>query len=239
MDPFAYRLVSSLARAVAAARHGRALHPAGRTFTATLDPLPGAPRLGVPALDGPAGRPVVVRLSRALSLPPPLPDGLGLALRIPGGGDPGDLDLLFTTGGRPPAPPWLPYPVLDFAAGFYSTLLPYRSRLGRVRLLAVPVDRRRRLSGDPGRVAAVPAAVPAGAAPAGPLEFVLGLDGAVRAPLARLRLHGPVPPGEEVAAFDPIRNAHPGLRPTGAVQRARAAAYAGSQQGRSAAGRKG
>ena len=58
------------------------------------------PEIGIPWLDAAATDPAVVRMSRGAGLPAPLPDLLGLAIRLPGGAEPVDL-LLSTTGRRP------------------------------------------------------------------------------------------------------------------------------------------
>ncbi|MDH2423833.1 hypothetical protein [Sphaerisporangium sp. TRM90804] len=223
MTSFLTSVVEPLARLAAGARGGRALHRDGETFHATLR-VPERPglRLGVPVLDEPGERDVLVRMSKSLSLSRSLPDVLGLAVRVPGGTPGGgDLDLLLSTAGWPRVYPW---PSTGFTSGVYSTLLAYESRLGPVRLLAV-ADRRRRLSPDPAELAAEVRKAP--------LEFVLGVDGARRAPFASLLVHTPVPHAQgESRGFDPVVNSHPGLWPAGLVQRARLVAYAGSRRGR-------
>jgi hypothetical protein len=90
-------------------RHARALHPRGAMTAGTLtvdDPASVLAR----AL-GPGPRPVVVRLSRGLGVPPPLPDVHGVAVRFDAYG--GRVDLLFSGTSR-----------------HQSTLLPYRSDTG-------------------------------------------------------------------------------------------------------------
>src|SRR5829696_1890569 len=81
--------------AVARRRSGRPMHPRGAVFDAVLDRTGSEPPWGVPWLDATARDAVVVRLSRGAGLPEPLPDLLGLAVRIPGDGGP--VDLLLTT----------------------------------------------------------------------------------------------------------------------------------------------
>ncbi|MFC4061667.1 hypothetical protein ACFOWE_25485 [Planomonospora corallina] len=213
--------VPSLFRRLAALRGGRAFHPRGRFFHATFRVLDHAdPYLGIPVLDEPGEREVLVRLSKGASLPGALPDVLGLAVRLPCESAPGgDLDLLLSTRGWPR---WLPFPSAGFGSGVFSTLIPYQHAAGRIRFLAVTAGRDRARSADPDEVGRAVALAP--------LDFVLGIEG-YRRPLARLRLHTPLPDGE-FAAFDPMLNHHPALRLPGRLARIREAAYAGSRQGR-------
>jgi hypothetical protein len=93
---------------VARWRHARALHPRGTSSTGTWvvdDPESALGRFGT------GGRAAVVRLSRGLGLPAPLPDVHGVAVRLEA--DTGRVDLLFSGTRR-----------------FLSTLLPYRSGSG-------------------------------------------------------------------------------------------------------------
>jgi hypothetical protein len=62
-------------------RGARVFHPRGVVVHATWVPAGGCPALaGSALLDG--ERPVLVRVSRAIGLPPRLPDILGLAIRV-------------------------------------------------------------------------------------------------------------------------------------------------------------
>ncbi|GAA3135355.1 hypothetical protein GCM10010466_27730 [Planomonospora alba] len=213
--------VPSLFRRLAALRGGRAFHTRGRFFRADLRVLPHAdPYLGIPVLDEPGEREVLVRLSKGASLPGALPDVLGLAVRLPcASAAGGALDLLLSTRGWPK---WLPFPSAGFGSGVFSTLIPYRHAAGRIRFLAVAAERGRARSADPEAAARAVALAP--------LDFVLGIEG-YRRPLARLRLHTPLPDGEAVA-FDPMLHCHPALRLPGRLARIREAAYAGSRRGR-------
>ncbi|GAA3093780.1 hypothetical protein GCM10017600_79990 [Streptosporangium carneum] len=202
------------------------MHADGESFLATLHVV-GHPMLGVPALDGPDDHDAIVRLSRAGFLPRPLPDVLGLAVRLPGaGGAGGDLDLLLASALWPG---WLLTPRGDFASATYSTVLPYDHAGERLRFLAVP--------GDPTRRVRANTRLLAEAVAERPLVFVLGVDGADRRPLAWLSVHTPLPrDAGEPEGFDPVMNSHPALRPSGWLQEVRVAAYAGSRRGREAKG---
>src|SRR5687768_8860748 len=81
-------------------RRGRRkpLHPDGAVLPGTLR-RSGAPTTwGTPWLDATGEHEATVRLSRSAGLPPPLPDILGLAIRVRV--DNRDADLLLSTTGR-------------------------------------------------------------------------------------------------------------------------------------------
>lgn len=120
--------VAALFGALAALRGRRALHPRGRTFSAGLavppsDDLPAAWR----ALDGAAA---VVRFSRGAGLPAPLPDVLGIAVRV------GAQDLLFSSSSRRSVLRRLPLPARGPRGRWFSSLAPYTMGAARVLLLA-------------------------------------------------------------------------------------------------------
>ncbi|GIH97706.1 hypothetical protein ACFFMN_41460 [Planobispora siamensis] len=223
--------VHALARGVAALRGGRALHTRGRFFRAAFEVVDHPDiYLGIPVLDDPGRTEVTVRLSKGASLPGPLPDVLGLAVRLPCPSTPrGHLDLLLSTAGWPK---FLPFPSTGFASGVFSTLVSYRHAAGRIRFLAVSADRGRRLPADP--AALVPAVE------ARPVRFALGIEGFQQRPTAFLTLHTPLPDdlpddppgGGDRISFDPVLNSHPALQLHGLLRRLRAVAYAGSRSGR-------
>jgi len=111
--------------ALSAVRRRRIFHPVGTAYDATLE-VHGGSR-GAVLLDEPAVRPCIVRLSRGGGLREPLPDVLGIALRVPDAYGPGaHQDLLLATAGTGP----VLRSVLGFRrstdAGHYSSVLPYR-----------------------------------------------------------------------------------------------------------------
>ncbi|GAA2876802.1 hypothetical protein GCM10010517_38070 [Streptosporangium fragile] len=222
--PDTARIARSAAYRIARIREGRALHKDGVSFAATLRVVD-HPRLGVPVLDAPGEREALVRFSRAVSLTRSLPDVLGLAVRLPGGGGAGgDLDLLLST---TLWPRWMPFPSTGFSSPVYSTLLSYDHPDGPLRLLAVPAERGRRIPADLDSLVA--------SVTGRPLEFVLGVDGARRHPLARLVVRTPLPcETGEPRGYDPVLNGHPALGPYRWLRAARAGAYAGSRDGRAA-----
>ena len=129
-------LASSLGAATAV-RGSRVFHPKGTTYRARLAVRPTA-AWGARVLDDPAEHEGVVRLSRAVGLPHPLPDAEGLALRLPGlgvGGAP--LDLLVNSAWRFVFAPAVLSPV-------WSAILPHRTGTGgRVLLGARPLGSER------------------------------------------------------------------------------------------------
>ncbi|MER7625619.1 phosphodiesterase [Streptomyces sp. NPDC126503] len=227
-------LAARLAHAVARRRHAPALHPHGVRATGVLRIRPAGVRWGVPWLDEPVDHPVRLRWSRALGLPAGLPDGLGIALRVPDAGGPGQpLDLLFTSSGSGRWTRHLPLPRRDALAGPCSTLLSYRLG-GRTAVLAL-----RPLPGPglrgPGTLAGL-----RGALRAGPLTFALcaaGPGGAWHV-LGTLTTGAPEEgPPEATDSYDPYLHRLPGLRPTARLARLREAAYAASRKGRRAPAR--
>jgi hypothetical protein len=114
---------------VARVRGDRALHPRGGVRAATVRRDGLAPPTGVPWLDEPGTDRVLVRLSRGAGLPPPVPDLLGLALRI--GWDDGRFsDLLLTTAGRVPVSRHVLRPARDPYRAGYTSIVPFRTRTG-------------------------------------------------------------------------------------------------------------
>lgn len=209
------RVVAVPLGAVARWRGGRPMHPRGAVFDAVLERSGWVPPWGVPWLDQPARDPVVVRLSRGAGLPAPLPDLLGLAIRVPGADAP--VDLLLTTTGSGRLARLLPVPRRDTAA-VYSSIMGYRSDAGVVRFAAFP-------DGDD---------VPSEPEPLADevarerLRFTLraarGL-GPWRA-FGRLTVTAPRDPLDSGVRFDAVLNPPPGLVPDGPIARFRAPAYA-------------
>ncbi|KOX37636.1 MULTISPECIES: hypothetical protein [unclassified Streptomyces] len=224
------RLAFRAARAAARRRGNRpALHPRGAALTGHLV-VPGRrDRWDVPWLDVPGSYAVTARWSRGAGLPHPLPDGLGLAVRVQDAGGPGRfLDLLLTTGGRGRWTRHVPLPRTSATAGPYSTLLPYAVGGRQGVVAAFPAPGTRRIPADPGAVGAVTAGRPM------VFQLCFGAAGSWR-PLARLTLHGeasrPSPDGD---AFDPYLALLPDFHPVDRLRSLRIAAYAGSRAGRHA-----
>ncbi|MET9800885.1 phosphodiesterase [Streptomyces sp. NPDC006368] len=224
----AYHVAHRLARR----RSAPALHPQGLTCGGTLE-VPGSPdrRWGAGWLDRPGSYEVTVRWSRALGLPGRLPDGLGLALRVPDAGGPGAaLDLLLTSSRPGRLGRHLPLLRRDALAGPYSSLLSYRAGDRERVVAAFPVR------GAHGRV---PGGLPAlrQALEREPVRFHLctaAADEPWRA-VATLTIGPPGPaPEHSTVSYDPYVHRLPDFHPTARLSRLRAAAYSGSRRGRAA-----
>ena len=214
--------------ALARRRRGKPMHPRGVVLDAVLERTGGPTGWGVPWLAGTGAQPALVRLSRGAGLPQPLPDLLGLAVRLPGTADAeGPVDLLLSTTGRGWLTRWVLAPRRD-AGATYSSLMGYRTVAGPVFLAALPDPGAPPVTAEPGPIAA--------AARAGRLAFTLAAARGLGAwqPFARLRLLAPVPEVDPDLRFDAVRNPPPGLVPDGPMARFRAPAYAAAQQGRDA-----
>ncbi|WP_104524082.1 phosphodiesterase [Blastococcus atacamensis] len=201
--------------AVARYRRGRAMHPRGAVFDGVLERHGSTPPIGVPWLDEVRRDAVVVRISRGAGLPAPLPDVLGLAIRLGGDRDPVDLLLSSTGQGR-----WsrlVPVPRVD-AEGPYGSIMGFRSAVGTIRIAALPQTAG--ISSDPEPVAE--------AAAEGRIDFTLAAavgQGEWR-PFARLRSTAARGPFDSALRFDAVLNAPPGLVADGPMAKFRAPAYA-------------
>jgi hypothetical protein len=210
------RLVAVPLGAVARWRQGKPMHFRGAVLDAVLERHGGDPPFGVPWLDAVRDEPVVVRMSRGAGLPAPLPDVLGLAIRLTAD-DGTPVDLLLSTTGRGRLGRLLPVPRSD-AAATYGSIMAYRSGAGPLRIAALPEVPA--LPSDPGPVAR--------AAADGGIVFTLAAaigPGEWR-PFARLRTTGAREPLDPALRFDAVRNAPPGLAADGPMARFRAPAYA-------------
>jgi len=117
---------------IAKLQHGRAFHPRGMTFEASVRPADAA---GGAAVLPTGGGVALVRLSRAVSLPERVPDVHGLAFRLPDVYGPGrHQDVLLSTAGEQPGLRHVLMPATGVDRRRYSSLLPYRHH-GRLLLL--------------------------------------------------------------------------------------------------------
>jgi hypothetical protein len=127
--------------ALAALRRRRSLHPTGIGYQGLLQvPNERPPRPGVPLFQAGATHLALLRFSRGAGLPEPLPDALGVAIKLPDAHGPGvDQDLLLTSSTDRPLLRRLLFPARSFVRGAFSTALPYDLGSERVVLLLVPV----------------------------------------------------------------------------------------------------
>ncbi len=200
------RLLSAATAALAAVRPAaKPLHPEGRVFAGTLERHGSAEPTGVPLIDGTGSDAVVVRTSRAVGVPAPLPDIHGLALRLLDTGS-GPADVLLASTGSSRVGRFLLTWSTRPDTWPLTTLLPYRSSSGPLLLGArVEADDRYALSW---------------ARPTGPWH-----------PFATLRVTTHEHADQDIS-FDPVRRQVPGLAQYDAVVRLREPAYRRARRSR-------
>jgi hypothetical protein len=205
----AARATGAAFRGLSQLRGARIFHPHGIGYDARVAITSGWDE--VPALAPAAEHRAIVRLSRAVGLPAPLPDAHGIALRLPDVHGPGrHQDFLLVTSSSGPLLQHLLLPGVAPRQP-YSSLLLYKIG-GDIRVVGALPD------GD-GRFKLAVAPLRGGWHPIG--QLILG---------AAL-------PGEytEQLAFNPW-NTGDGIRPIGPLMGLRRAAYRGSQRGRGLSG---
>ena len=130
---------------LSALRGKRFFHPSGVAFAGRVDVEPG-PGYGVPLLDEQRSFEAIARFSRGAGTPEPLPDVLGLAVRILDAHGKGlHQDLLLVTSDRRPLGRHLLLPARGFLSRSYSSVLPYSvGAMGRFCFGADPARSARR-----------------------------------------------------------------------------------------------
>ena len=214
-------------------RRRRSLHPTGAGYHAWFEVDDGRP--AVPLFRSGAAQPALLRFSRGAGLPEPLPDALGVAVKLPDAHGPGaDQDLLVTRSIDRPLLRRLLFPATSYVRGACSSALRYQLGDQRVVLLLVPVlPDGRRLPNRIGRrrggaLAELDAATAAG------LQFQLRTAGSLgpSQPLATLTTGPPLSTQQtEQLRFNPWTTG-PGIRPIGWLNLLRDTAYRASQRGR-------
>jgi len=222
---------------LAALRRGRSLHPIGIGYHGWLGvPNEWPTRPGVPLFEVGGRHQALLRFSRGAGLPEPLPDALGVAIKLPDAHGPGaDQDLLLTSSTDRPLLRRLLFPARSFVRGAFSTALPYDLGSERVVLLLVPVltDAGRSAGGGSHRVGGG-ALAELRAATADGLRFELRTARSLgrSRPLANVTVGPPLPADQtEALRFNPWTTG-PGIHPSGWLNLLRDAAYRASQRGR-------
>lgn len=183
------------------------LHPHGSVVQGTLHRFGAEHRTGAGWLDQTGDDQVLVRQSRAIGLPAPVPDIYGLAIRVPTvGGRYGDLLFASTGLGR------LTRFTLTAARSPWrrplTTLLPYGTAIGAVLLSATFHDERR-------------------------VELAWAIGLGEWNPFAELVLNeDPVDEADLPVSFDPMSHVLPGLEPYDWVRRLREPSYATARRSR-------
>jgi len=203
-------------------RRAKPVHPHGVTYRARLAVTGAA--CAPPAsslLSTPGEHDAIVRFSRSLGTPRPLPDLLGMSIRvIDAYGDDRHQDLLLVTSG---SRPWLHHvflPASDVQQRPYSSALPYRAGERRFIVGALPDAASPRPAGsdEMHRLAR--------AAATGRLTFGLAVaaPGHPFARVATIHVREPLPDVFEALRYSPF-NTGGGLRPSGVLNRMRRSAY--------------
>jgi hypothetical protein len=218
--------IGAVLGAVASLRGGKAVHPHGAVHEATLTIL-GSPKAPAAAqlLSTPAEYRAIVRFSRSVGVPRPIPDLLGMSLRVLDAYGRGHhQDFMLVTSADLPVAHHIFLPATDVQQRPYSSSLPYRAGGERFLIGALPDPRSARPDGDDelDRLAR--------AAATGRLRFRL----AVAPVMGRFATVGEIAVGERLPAeLDALRfnpwNTGGGLEPAGVLNGARDRAYKLSQ----------
>ena len=192
---------------IAARPAAKPLHPRGSVVHGTLRRSGSEDRTGALWLDQSGGDQVLVRQSRAMGLPSPVPDIYGLAIRVPtDGGRRGD--LLFASTGLGRLTRFTLIPATSPQRRPMTTLLPYRTPAGAVLLSAVFHAESK-------------------------VELAWAIGAGAWNPFAELSLdNNPADEGDLPVSFDPVRNALPGLETYEWVRRLREPSYATARRSR-------
>lgn len=209
---------------VATLRRSKPLHPKGVVLHGTFRRYGAPTPTGAKWLDEHGQHDCIVRISRAAGVPAPMPDVLGVAVRVRADDEPTDV-LLATTGtgaiGR-----FVLVPRRDLGSNALTTLLPYRGPRGPVMLMARAERLTRDLLGERSephatRSDAVLTVVLHHATLTGPWH-----------PFAELELRGQAESEPDpLVRFDPLRNPPPGLANFRWVTELREPAYAAARRG--------
>jgi hypothetical protein len=212
--------------AISVARRAKAVHPHGESYVAELS-VPGAATAPAGSLLlGTAGvHRAIVRFSRSVGLPRPLPDLLGMSIRVLDAyGSGRHQDFLLVSSADLPVLHHVFLPAADVQQRPYTSSLPYRSGGALFVVGVLPDERSPRPDGDDEfhRLRA--------AAATGQLRFrlaVASIMGRFR-PVAEIRIGASLPPTADALRFNPW-NTGGGLEPAGVLNAMRRYAYPMSQ----------
>ena len=206
----------------------RSLHPNGQAYEAQFVVRDGAGRTGSDLFDEPGTRDAIVRFSRGAGLPEPLPDILGIAIRVIDAHGPGaHQDFLLVTSADIPVAHHALLPGTSYFDRTFSSILVY-SVGGQMRLVGAQP-----LSVAPAGVGTGLAAI-ASAAARGNLVYDVSLAAPFGrfAPVAQLEVGNLLPDDRSERLRFNVWNTGGGIRPAGPFQGLRLPAYEGSQAGR-------
>jgi hypothetical protein len=206
----------------------RSLHPVGAGYRAELVVPPHPGPLGSDLLDEPGSYSAIVRFSRGAGLPEPLPDVLGIAIRVLDAHGPGGhQDFLLATSTDLPVAHHALLPATSFFDRTFSSVLVY-SIGGRTRLVGVLPASPEPQGGGHGLGGVAMAAA------RGELAYDLCLAQPFHRfqAIARLEVGARLPDDESERLRFNVWNTGGGIRPGGPFQGLRMPAYEGSQAGR-------
>ena len=207
--------------AAAVLRRSKPLHPKGTVWDAVLYRTGTAGQWGSAWLDQPGEDRGLARLSRAVGVPAPVPDILGLALMF-GDAEGPRHDLLLASTGLRRITRFVLLPRQNPARTTYTCLFPYAARRGPVVLAAAPIMPPQSTTPSPPR-----------SDPASRLTFrmLAASPGGRWQPFGRLELAARADDGPDLPLrFDPIVNPLPDLGYYPALRRLREPAYTAARR---------
>jgi hypothetical protein len=218
--------VGALLAIVAKLRGGKPVHPHGAVHAARLIVPDDHGSHEIELLRRPGSHPAIVRFSRSVGLPRPLPDLLGMAIRIPDAYGPDrHQDFLLVTSADLPIIHHVFLPARDVQQRPYTSAIPFRTGSRRFLVGALP------RSDSPRPEGSTELARLAAAAATGALSFDLALAAPMGRfhPVAELRIGERLGPPADAIRFHPA-NCGGGLEPFGMLNRMRDFAYPMSQR---------
>ncbi len=221
-------VAGALFGALTKARGARVFHPDGSGYRAEVSITPAGRPTGAPFLDRQGLFEAAVRFSRGAGTPDPVPDVLGLAIKVFDAHGPGrDQDFLLVSSVALPGARHLLVPATGFLGRPFSSVLPYL--VGRrIRLFgAAPIS-------GPWHDGGTALAEVHAAARSGELRFELRMAGELGAwhPIGELRVGDALDDAEaDALRFNPWHTGR-GITPLGILQALRRSAYLGSQRRR-------
>jgi hypothetical protein len=226
LDEVAGNAIGGVLAGIASLRKGKAVHPDGVVHEARLvvGGAPHAPTAATLLAERKEHR-AVVRFSRSVGVPRPLPDLLGMSIRVPDAyGEGRHQDFMLVTSADYPVLHHIFLPARDVQQRPYTSSLPYRAGADSFLVGALPDPRSPRPGGDTefDRLDA--------AASTGRLVFQIAtarIGGRFR-PVAELHVGARLPAGLNALRFNPW-NTGGGLEPAGWLNGARDRAYKLSQ----------
>jgi hypothetical protein len=218
--------VGAVLAAVAGLRRGKAVHPHGVVYGARLvvEGVPAAPRAATLLAES-GEHAAIVRFSRSVGVPRPIPDLLGISIRVPNAyGETRHQDLMLVSSADAPIVHHVFLPATDVQQRPYTSSLPYRAGGERFLIGVLPDRSSPRPDGDTelDRLDA--------AARTGRLRFDLAVAPLLGRfqPVAKLWIGERLAPELDALRFNPW-NTGGGLEPAGTLNGARDRAYKISQ----------